>query len=96
MTPVTQGMKEGIGCDAKEFELAGDASLLSLQRVKSLLVVPRLVGGLETDGGGVVVERAVPHDEPVVLRPGQLDGTAPLPSPVAMDLTASVPKLRDA
>ena len=46
--------------------------------------MPRLVGGFAPDGGGVDVERAVPHDEPLVLRLGKHDETAALQPLVAI------------
>ena len=59
-------------------------------------MVPRHVGGLQTDGHGVDLERAVPHDEPLVLRLGQHDEAAALWRLVAMGLTTRTPQLRDA
>ena len=64
--------------------------------VKPLLVVPRLIGRLETNGGGHDVERAVPHDEPLILRLRQHDEAAALPPLVAMELTARAPQRRHA
>ena len=49
--------------------------------------MPRLVSGLEAKVGKRHVERAVPHDEPLVLRLGQNDETATLRPLVAVGLT---------
>ena len=64
--------------------------------MEQLLVVPRLVGGLETNGGLVDVERAAPHDKALVLRLGQHDEAAALRPLVTMGLTASTPQRHDA
>ena len=64
--------------------------------MQPLLVAPSLVSGLETKVGRVDVERAVPHDEPPVLRLRQLDETATLRPLVTMGLTAGTPQRCDA
>ena len=63
--------------------------------MKPLLVMPRLVGGLETKVGWLNVREPVLHDEPLVLRFGQLDETA-TPKPfVTMGLIAGTPQWWD-
>ena len=47
--------------------------------VHPLLIVPGLVRGLQADGGGNNTERAVAHDEPLVLRLYQLYKSAGAP-----------------
>ena len=64
--------------------------------VEPLFKEPRLVSGLQTDGGRVDLERAVPHDEPLVLRRRQNDEAAALRPHLTMGLTARVPQRRDA
>ena len=92
-------MKERSSCDAGNSNQQGrvpSAFTASKFEVKPLLVVPRLLGELETNGGRLDVERAVPHDEPQVLRLRQHDEAAALRTLVAMALTARTPQRRDA
>ena len=61
-----------------------------------LLVVPGLVRGLQADGCGDDVERAVPHNEPSILGFRQHDEAAALWPLVAVGLAARVPQGCDA
>ena len=58
--------------------------------------MPHLVRGLQPDSGGDDVERAVPHDEPLVLGLRQNDEAAALRPHAAMGLTARAPQWRNA
>ena len=56
--------------------------------VEPLFKVPRVVSGLQADGGDGV-ERAMPHDEPLLLGLKQNDEAAALRPNIAMGLTAT-------
>ena len=78
-----EGTKERSGANTASWSQAGDASLLALTaskwKAKPLFVVPRTVGGLETDGAGADVERAPCRMmRPLVLRLRQHDKAAAL------------------
>ena len=81
VTLVTHGLKERISLRRSGVRISrgrGPSALAASKiKVKPLLVVPRLVGGLETVGGRDV-ERTVSYDEPLVLRLEQHGGTAVL------------------
>ena len=93
------GVQPPLQCDAGHTWNEGTSRVPSALtarkfKVKPLLAVPRLIGGVKTDGGGFDVERIVPHDEPLVLRPGQHEEAAALRPHLAMGL-ARAPLRRD-
>ena len=85
---------------SRDFESDGNVSLLRLRpanlRWKPLLIVPRLVCGLQPDCGGDDVERAVPNDKASALGIRQKDEAAALRPHIATGLTARAPLWRNA
>ena len=63
--------------------------------VEPLFKVPRLVSGLQPDGGWDGFERAVPRDEPFVLGLRQNDEAVALRPDIAMGLTDRAPQRGD-